>query len=174
MSNNNFLRLRFNFGFLLESPLGTSRLNEISYPNIRVSEDVTLTPLQGQFTATRTSEGVYVNGRFQSAVRTECVRCLEDALAPINIQLDELFYYPPEDAPEDEDVHTFDGETGFIDLSPLVRELNLLETPMQPLCKQECQGLCMVCGQNLNEANCGCKKDEIDPRLAKLRSLLDE
>jgi uncharacterized protein len=173
MSANNFSRLRFNFGFLLEASLGASRINEISYPTIRVSEDVTLTPLQGQFTATRTSEGVYVNGRFQTAVNTECVRCLEDALAPVAIQLDELFYYPVESAPKDEDVHTFDGETGFIDLAPLVRELSLLETPMQPLCKPDCLGLCMVCGQNLNEADCGCEVDDIDPRFAKLRSLLE-
>ncbi len=173
MSTNNFSRLRFNFGFLLEAPLGTSRLNEISYPTIRVSEDVTLTPLQGQFMATRTSEGVYVNGRFQTAIHTECVRCLEDALVPITIQLDELYFYPPEHAPQDEDAYTFDGETGFIDLAPLVRELSLLETPMQPLCKPDCQGLCMICGQNLNEADCDCKEDNIDPRLAKLRSLLD-
>ncbi len=174
MSNTNFSRLRFNFGFLLEAPLGTSRLNEISYPTIQVSEDVTLTPLQGQFTATRTSEGVYVDGRFQTSIHTECVRCLEDTLVPIIIQLDELFYYPPEEAPKGEDTYTFDGETGFIDLAPLVRELSLLETPMQPLCKSDCLGLCMVCGQNLNEADCGCKADEIDPRFAKLRSLLEE
>jgi iron only hydrogenase large subunit-like protein/nitrogen-specific signal transduction histidine kinase len=70
-------------------------------------------------------------------------------------------------------VYAFEGETGFIDLSPLVRELSLLESPMQPLCQPDCQGLCMVCGQNLNEADCGCEVDEIDPRLAKLRSLLE-
>ena len=64
--NNNFLRLRFNFGFLLESSLGTSRVMELDYPTLQVSEDVSLTPLQGKFTATRTSEGVYVNGRFQN------------------------------------------------------------------------------------------------------------
>ena len=71
--SNNFSRLRFNFGFMLEASLGTSRVMELDYPTIRVSEDVTLTPLQGKFTATRTSEGVYVNGRFHSAIHTECV-----------------------------------------------------------------------------------------------------
>lgn len=173
MSNNNLSRLRFNFGFLLEAPLGDSRINEISYPTVSVGDDVTLTPLQGKFTATRTSEGVYVNGRFQSAIHTGCVRCLEETLVPTTIQLDELFYYPPETAPKDEDAYTFDGETGFIDLSPLVRELSLLEAPMQPLCRPDCQGLCMVCGQNLNEADCDCEDNEVDPRLARLRSLLE-
>lgn len=173
MSNNNFSRLRFNFGFLLESPLGASRTNEISYPTIQVNEDVTLTPLQGQFTATRISEGVYVNGRLQSSIHTQCTRCLDDILAPTTIHLDELFYYPAEAAPEDETVYTFDGESGFIDLAPLVRELSLLETPTQTFCQPNCRGLCMICGQNLNEINCNCETDNIDPRLAKLRSLLE-
>lgn len=173
MSNNTFPRLRFNFGFLLEASLGTSRVMELDYPTIRVSEDVTLTPLQGKFTATRTSEGVYVNGRFQSAIHTECVRCLEDALAPIVIEMDELFYYPPETMPQNEDAFAFDGETGFIDLGPLMRELSLLAMPTRPLCRPDCLGLCMECGQNLNEADCGCKDDDIDPRMAQLRSLLE-
>lgn len=147
---------------------------EIDYPTIQVSEDVTLTPLKGKFTATRTSEGVYVNGRFQSAIHTECNRCLEPTTAPINIDMDELFYYPEEEMPQDEDAFAFDGETGFIDLGPLMRELSLLATPTQPLCRPDCQGLCMECGQNLNEADCGCAVDEIDPRLAKLRTLLEE
>lgn len=172
--SNTHSRLRFNFGFLLEASLGTSRTYEINYPTIFISDDVTLSPLEGSFVATHTSEGVYINGRFQSAIQTECVRCLEDAFVPITLKLDELFYYPPEVAPESEDNYTFIGETGFIDLSPLVRELSLLETPIKTLCRPDCQGLCMICGQNLNEADCGCVDDEIDPRMAKLRGLLKE
>ncbi|MCB9420689.1 MAG: DUF177 domain-containing protein [Ardenticatenaceae bacterium] len=173
MSTNNFPRLRFNFGFLLESSLGTSRVIELDYPTIQVSEDVTLTPLQGRLTATRTSEGVYVNGRFQSAILTECVRCLDETLVPIDIEMDELFYYPPETMPQNEDAFAFDGETGFIDLGPLMRELSLLALPTQPLCRPDCLGLCMECGQNLNEGDCNCQDDDIDPRMAKLRSLLE-
>ena len=52
-------RLRFNFGFFLEAPLGTSRTYELAYPDIEV-EELTLTPLNGTFTAVRTSEGVYL------------------------------------------------------------------------------------------------------------------
>ena len=173
MSNNNLSRLRFNFGFLLEAALGVSRDIELDYPTIVVADDVILTPLQGRFTATRTSEGVYLHGRFQSAIQAECVRCLNNILTPITIELDELFYYPPEAAPADEDAYTFIGETGFIDLAPLMRELSLLELPMHLLCRPDCQGLCMVCGQDLNEADCGCEEDGLDPRLAQLRSLLE-
>jgi uncharacterized protein len=165
-------RLRFNFGFLLEADLGTSRTMSIDYPAVQAGDDLLLSPLRGEFDVTRTSEGVYLSGALSSAVLTECMRCLEETSIPILIQLEELFYYPEASAP-DRDTSVFEGETGFIDLGPLVRELSLLELPMQAFCRPDCQGLCMECGQNLNEADCGCQPDEIDPRLLKLKSLLE-
>jgi uncharacterized protein len=170
MSKSRPSRLRFNFGFLLEAPNGTSREIELDYPSIRVSDDMILEPLRGAFTATRISEGIYLSGRLHSLMLTQCVRCLEDATVPLTLDIDELFYYPPEEAPAESYVV---GENGFIDLSPLVRELALLDTPIRPLCKPDCQGLCMICGQNLNEGDCGCEEDTVDPRLEALRRLLD-
>ena len=171
MGNNPPSRLRFNFGFLLEASLGTSRTYELDYPTIRVAPDVTLNPLQGNLTATRTSEGVYVSGTLNSKVAVECVRCLETADQPITIQIDELYYYPPHQAPPL--ALTFDGDTGFIDLAPLVRELSLLDVPVNPICRPDCLGLCIECGQNLNEGDCGCHTEDIDPRLAAFRQFLD-
>lgn len=167
---NKLLKLRYNFGFMLEAPLGTSRTMEIAYPKIHVAEDLLLAPLEGTFTATRTSEGVYIGGVFHSQMTVPCVRCLEEAVVPLTIELDELFYYPPDSAADGE--YTI-GENGFLDLGPLVREQTFLALPMQPLCEEECLGLCLECGQNLNEGDCGCQPDDIDPRLAILRGLLD-
>lgn len=170
MSSNRPSRLRFNFGFLLEATLGTTRQIELDYPTIQVADDVMLSPLQGEFTATRTSEGIYLYGSLQSAIAVECVRCLESFMYPIKIELDELVYYPPSSAPDGELVIK---DTGIVDLAPLIRELALLEVPMQPICKPDCLGLCMECGQNLNEGDCGCEEDVIDPRMEVLRSLLE-
>lgn len=164
-------RLRFNLGFLLEASLGTSRTIELAYPTIQVATDLTLTPLTGAFVVTRTGEGIYVSGLLKSQLDITCVRCLENGQIEVSLQIDELFYYPPTTAPEGEFVV---GEDGFIDLAPLVRELALLEIPIQPICKPDCRGLCVECGQNLNEGPCGCQKERIDPRLAALRALLDE
>lgn len=163
-------KLRFNFGFLIEADLGTHRLVELDYPSVRVSPDLTLSPLKGMFTATRTGEGIYIGGELNSILAVDCMRCLDKMALPITFQLDELFYYPPESAPEGE---PFIGENGFIDLAPLIRELSLLEVPIQPICRKDCRGLCTECGQNLNEAECGCEKDDIDPRLAVLKQLLN-
>jgi len=171
MSNHNHSRLRFNFGFMLEATLGTFREMELDYPTIRVSEDVTLTPLEGKFGASRTSEGIYLSGTLTTKIEIECVRCLDELNLPIQLKIDDLFYYPPESVPAGEYII---GEDGFLDLAPLVRELSLLEVPMQPICKSDCQGLCVQCGQNLNQGNCDCEDDDIDPRFAALKRLLKD
>lgn len=169
MSGNRPSRLRFNFGFLLEADHGTSRTIELDYPSIQV-EDVILEPLRGTFQAIRNSKGIYITGELQSNIGSDCARCLESIVLPISFRLDDLFYYPPQDVPPGE----FGvGEDGFVDLAPLVRQLSLLEVPMQPFCGPECKGLCVECGRNLNEGNCDCKSEIIDPRLESLRALLD-
>jgi len=168
--SNKLSRLRFNFGFLLEASVGTKRTIELDYPSIQLEDDVVLTPLAGEFDAIRNSKGVYLTGQLHSSMVVECARCLEPVAIPFSVQLDELFYFPPSAAPSGE---YSVGEDGFLDLAPLVRQLSILEIPMQPTCKADCQGLCIECGQNLNEGNCDCQSDEIDPRLAALGQLLD-
>ena len=164
-------KLRFNVGHLLQGDRGAHRIIELAYPKIEVGGDVTLTPLQGKFKATRTTRGVYLKGKLHSVIETECTRCLDTVALPIVLALDELFYYPPSAAAEGEYAVT---EDGVLDLAPLVRELSLLEIPMQVFCRDECLGMCVECGQNLNEGECDCVIDDIDPRLAALRTLLEE
>lgn len=160
--------LRFNFGFLLEADLGTSREIELDYPVIRIAADVTLSPLQGVFQATRTSRGIYIQGNLHSHIAVECARCLTETMLPITIHLDDLYY---SQGPVPTGEYRI-GENGILDLAPLVREVSLLEVPMQPICRPDCRGLCVTCGQNFNEGTCNCETDDIDPRLAALRALL--
>jgi uncharacterized protein len=171
MNNKRTSQLRFNFGFLLEVNYGTSREIELDYPTIQVAEDLTLAPLQGVFQASRTTRGIYVSGELHTNVEIECGRCLEQIVTSIPIELDELFYYPPNTAPPGEPVV---GEDGFIDLGPIVRDLVLLEFPRHPLCRPDCRGLCPECGENLNEATCHCQPAPIDTRLGILGDTLDE
>jgi uncharacterized protein len=167
--SNKKSRLRFNFGFLLEADISTSRIIELDYPSVE-AEDVLLTPLRGAFEASRNSKGIYLTGELESNIQAECTRCLEPVLQPVTLRLDDLFYYPPHTAPPGEPVV---GDDGFLDLAPLLRQLSLLEIPMQVHCRPECKGLCPECGASLNEGPCQCEKDDFDPRLAGLRQLLD-
>jgi uncharacterized protein len=70
---------------------------------------------------------------------------------------------------EDADEERFDGRK--IDLDPILREQLLLALPMNVVCKDSCEGLCAVCGQNLNEKKCGCERKVLDPRLAPLKNI---
>jgi uncharacterized protein len=62
-------------------------------------------------------------------------------------------------------------DEGRIDTDQLLRESLLLNLPVQPLCREECRGLCQRCGANLNEGPCGCGPADGDPRLHVLRTL---
>jgi uncharacterized protein len=164
-------RLRFNFGHLLDGDLGARREIELDYPHIEISPDVTLAPLTGKFRATRTSKGIYLSGKLASTMQTECTRCLEPVSLPIEIELDDLFYHPVSAAPPGEYSINDDG---ILDLAPLIRELSLLALPMQVFCRDNCKGICVQCGINLNEGECDCVFEEIDPRFAVLKQLLED
>lgn len=58
-------------------------------------------------------------------------------------------------------------------LAELVEEDLLLAQPSKRLCKDDCRGLCPLCGKNQNEGACGCEHKAVDPRLAALQQLLD-
>ena len=54
-------------------------------------------------------------------------------------------------------------ERHILDLSEAVRQYAIIGVPMKVLCREECAGLCMVCGKNLNEGSCYCKSETRDP-----------
>ena len=72
-------------------------------------------------------------------------------------------------SPDAVDEEVYRGKV--IDLDPLVREQLLLALPRYPVCQEDCKGLCPVCGQNLNEKDCGCDRHVPDPRWAGLEKL---
>jgi uncharacterized protein len=61
-----------------------------------------------------------------------------------------------------------------LDLGDIIREQFFLALPMKPLCRQDCQGLCPVCGLNRNRESCACRVEWIDPRLEPLKHLRSE
>jgi uncharacterized protein len=108
----------------------------------------------------------------EAMMRFECDRCAKTAereyFLPINAVIAEALENP-EDY-ETADIYIADG--GILDLDALLREQILLDCDMVFLCGDDCCGLCPKCGKDLNDGPCGCAP-EIDPRLAGLKSLLD-
>jgi uncharacterized protein len=101
---------------------------------------------------------------------SECVRCLIQFDQALNSDFTELYAFSKNSVTESELILP---EDGYIDLYPLVREFMLLEVPISSICRPDCLGLCQICGNNLNEEQCEHDQESIDPRLAKLKSLLE-
>ena len=165
--NLNSHPFHLNVGFLLHESIGYNRTFDFDYPNVQVSDDLDVDDLQGSLRMTRTAQGIYAHGELEGVARAECVRCLTPYGQSLDIQLDDLFVYPASKATEN---LLAVPETGLLDLRPLVREYFLLDFPIQPLCRPDCQGLCPECGANWNETRCEHAQVPVDSHLAELRA----
>jgi uncharacterized protein len=160
--------LRVNVGYLLAQGAGYQRTFELDLPRVQVADDTELDFLKGSLRLSRNSRGILVQGTLATHVITECSRCLTPISVPVDLELEELFSYPPS-----ADVPYSVEETGFLDLAPLLREEVILAVPMGALCREDCAGLCPECGQNWNEGSCDCEQDTGAPRLVMLRDQLE-
>lgn len=139
-----------------------------------------LSPLSvsGRATWTESISEIRLQGRLAVAVETSCERCLE----PAHFDLDRDFdlQYRQDDGEEtaggehtfeaeDADVAFFEGNG--IELDEVIREQLLLAIPMQRLCREDCRGLCPVCGQNRNTGVCECRAAAVDDRWLALRGV---
>lgn len=113
-------------------------------------------------------EGILVTGTASVQLAGECGRCLEPILEELTIDVLELFVYAESEAGEDE-ASRLQGH--LADLEPLVRDAVVLDLPFQPLCQPDCRGLCVTCGQNLNDEPDHTHGPATDPRWARLTSL---
>jgi len=121
-----------------------------------------------------------VTGRAITRLDMLCGRCLESFEVPVDARF-ELRYVPQVQAAaggaeheiREDDLTTSYYREGTLDVVEMLREQFQLALPMKPLCAQSCRGLCPECGTNLNRAECGCKPEWEDPRLAPLKGLLN-
>lgn len=138
--------------------------------NCRVTE-----PISGRIFVQNADEGVLVRGSLHGEITMPCNRCAEDAVIPIDARFDEYEEIPPENARVKDGEHpgyiTYERHAPMLNLAGIGWEQFLLAIPVQPVCKEDCKGLCPTCGANLNEGNCACEKTSLDPRLAPLQGL---
>jgi len=115
-----------------------------------------------------------VTGTITGSADTSCHRCLKQFQRPVKVSFKEN--YLPEESKDqsgdDDDNAYFSGEE--IDIIPLIRDTLLLSEPLKILCAENCKGLCLKCGADLNVSPCDCDRDIIDPRLAALQKLLNK
>ncbi len=119
-------------------------------------------------------EGVLVTGTAEAELEGECVRCLEKIEDELLVNFQELFVYADvkhdqSDEELDDEVSKLEGD--LLDLEPLLREAVVLALPFQPLCQDDCPGLCVECGARLADDPDHGHDAAIDPRWAGLTAL---
>lgn len=142
--------------------------------SLRITE-----PIRAKGKVYFTRDGMFLNLRAQARIESSCSRCLKDFEETLGLKLDYeiVSTEEAEEMDEEEDILVVDHDV--MDLEEVIIEELIMKAPMKPLCKEDCKGICNTCGQNLEKGNCNCqpreKEDEtIDPRLAKLKGLLEE
>ncbi|MCI8361257.1 MAG: DUF177 domain-containing protein [Clostridiales bacterium] len=101
-----------------------------------------------------------------------CDRCGAALSQPQDFSLERMLVPALDNAESEENEALLVVENMRLDLEEFVRSEVILHMPMKHLCKEECLGICPVCGRNRNEGLCGCDTKEIDPRLSALQDLL--
>jgi DUF177 domain-containing protein len=145
---------------MLNETAGYVRVMDFAEDKLNIGPDLHVTDFGGQIQLGRTPQGVVVQGQFTAQLPAECVRCLKPCSQLVRTKLQDLFIYPPSNS---SDPLLTIGEDAILDLEPLLREYMLLDLPMRPLCRPDCQGLCPVCGTDLNVSECGHDRQTAPP-----------
>jgi len=116
------------------------------------------------------TEGILATGDFETVAKGECIRCLD----PIQLKLDrnfqELYFYKAD--PEQEDQLLLDGDV--MNLEAPIRDAIVLELPINPVCDEDCEGLCPECGQKWRELPDTHQHEQIDARWSGLKGLFPD
>lgn len=167
----------YNVAQLLKAPLGADLRQAIAGTIHLNSEEATVvSPVEGEVRFQHTNQGVLASGEFIVTVRMQCVRCLEMVDIPLTVPFSEMFI-PTLDIVSGRPMPPITEEQGFpidarhhLDLTELIRQQVILALPAQPICREECAGLCPTCGMNLNQ-NPGHAHAEVDNRWEALVNL---
>ncbi len=169
--------LVYNVARLLTEPSGSSRSVLVSGVMIDLGPDLEQAdPIEGTVRIARTNRGILATGRLTTSLAEACSRCLRPIEVPIEIDLEEevlpsidIASGLPVDTTAEPDVPRL-TDHHELDLEPLVREAIQLAEPIAPLCRPECPGLCIVCGEDLSVGEHDHEDAPVDPRLEALRA----
>jgi len=120
------------------------------------------------------SEGVLVTGTINGPLVGECGRCLTTINEELAVPVQELFAYEnstTDETTDEDEVGRMQGD--LIDLEPALRDVVVLALPVNPLCREDCPGLCPECGVRWDELPKGHTHEQVDPRWAALSKLTE-
>ena len=120
------------------------------------------------------NKAMLIRGSVDVTLSIPCGRCLEEVPTQICFDIDKKLDIT-DGALVDEEMEETDYLIGFeLDVDKLVYAEILVNWPMRVLCKEDCEGICKVCGANLNKGDCGCQRTELDPRMAAIQDIFSK
>ena len=151
---------------------GTLRRIDIAFPAPEALDNsVASIPVGGQIEITgrleSVHEGILVTANVQSEAISECSRCLDPLKLDVDVEFQELFAY----SLTDEDDLVISDEQ--IDLEQVVRDAVVLSLPFQPICSNDCEGLCVDCGMKMADDPQHVHEAPVDPRWNALKNLME-
>lgn len=170
----------FNVAGLLREPPGAAREARLRDHYLNLGSDVELAgPLDADLRFQRTNRGILVRGEVRAPLRRTCSRCNDAFVEEVAVPIEEEFLptLDPESGapiatePGDEEALHIDAHNE-ISLTRVLHDELALTEPMHPLCRPDCPGLCVECGQKLDRGNHDHGEADVDPRLAGLAALL--
>jgi len=165
--NNRVLKL--NVGFLLSAGAGNNHDSELDIPEpVKVADDLILHYIQGPLRLSRAREGILVQGKLHVGVDNACSWCNDEVEQDVLLELEELYTQEHRESTEFM-IHA----DGILDLNPLVRAETIIKTSNPVTFRPDLKGMCTHCGLTMEEITGERESDNIDPRLAKLKELLD-
>ena len=124
--------------------------------------------------ANQENKTLFIRGSVDIMLSIPCGRCLEEVPTQICFDIDKKLTIQDSILVDDEMEET-DYLIGFeLDVDKLVYAEILVNWPMKVLCKEDCEGICKVCGANLNKGDCGCQRTELDPRMAAIQDIFSK
>lgn len=172
--------LVFNVSGLLAEPAGSVRDVSVRSAPLDLGTDLRQTrAIDGELRLTRTNRGLLVQGRLTTGIELTCSRCLREVDWPVEIELEEealssidfLTGLPVDTTEEPDALRLTDHHE--LDLEGEVRDSIVLAEPIAPVCREDCPGLCIVCGGELADGPHEHAADDTDPRLESLREFID-
>ena len=122
----------------------------------------------------RENKQLLISGSVELEVGVPCGRCLVQVPTTIRFDIDRELTITDGSA-VDEEMEDTDYLIGFeLDVDKLVYAEILVNWPIKVLCKEDCKGICKVCGTNLNSGACSCQKTELDPRMAAIQDIFNK
>ena len=118
---------------------------------------------------------VDVSGEIKGEIELDCTRCLQPQITVLDIPFN-VEYISAEHSTSAKDAELGERdlevavyEDDKINLDELAREQILLSLPTRFYCKDDCCGLCPICGANKNQTDCNCEVKDVDPRWSALK-----